>query len=103
MRYIVGIFSLVKNGEKYSSSYTVMSPEFSSVLEAEEWKKSHSNTGRIIELSVSLQSKRDAIAEKLKAQFGESLIDESEGEDDPYNWWLQDVTVTDIVDFIESL
>lgn len=38
----------------------------------------------------------------LEDEFGENLVEEECGEEDPYNWWLTDVTVTDIVDFIKN-
>ena len=41
-------------------------------------------------------------AEALKEQFGESLIEEEKGEEDPNNWWLTDVTVEDIVEFVTN-
>ena len=44
----------------------------------------------------------DKFANALKDEFGESLVEEDEGEEDAYNWWLTDVTVTDIVDFIKN-
>lgn len=44
----------------------------------------------------------DRFANALKDEFGESLVEENNSEEDPYNWWLTDVTVTDIVDFIKN-
>jgi hypothetical protein len=44
----------------------------------------------------------DKFANALKDEFGESLVEEDGGEEDAYNWWLTDVTVTDIVDFIKN-
>jgi hypothetical protein len=44
----------------------------------------------------------DKFANALKDEFGENLVEEESGEEDPYNWWLTDVTVTDIVDFIKN-
>ena len=44
----------------------------------------------------------DGVAKDLMDQFGESLIEEDRGEDDPLNWWLQDLTVGDMVDFIQD-
>ncbi len=44
----------------------------------------------------------DKFANALKNEFGESLVEERDGEDNPYNWWLTDVTVTDIVEFIKN-
>jgi hypothetical protein len=44
----------------------------------------------------------DKFANTLKDEFGESLVEENNSEEDPYNWWLTDVTVTDIVDFIKN-
>ena len=41
-------------------------------------------------------------AEALKERFGESLIEEEKGEEDPMNWWLTDVTVEDIVEFVKN-
>lgn len=41
----------------------------------------------------------DVFAIALADQLGESFIDD---EDDPYDWWLQDVTVADIVDFVKN-
>jgi hypothetical protein len=44
----------------------------------------------------------DKFANALKDEFGESLVEEDGGEEDAYNWWLTDVTVADIVDFIKN-
>ena len=44
----------------------------------------------------------DKFANALKDEFGESLVEEDCGEEDAYNWWLTDVTVTDIVEFIKN-
>ena len=44
----------------------------------------------------------DKLANALKNEFGESLVEEDGSEDDAYNWWLTDVTVTDIVEFIKN-
>jgi len=44
----------------------------------------------------------DDLAECLKDEYGESLIDPEGSEDDPFNWWLVDVSVADIVDFIKN-
>ena len=44
----------------------------------------------------------DKFANALKDEFGESLVEEDGSEEDAYNWWLTDVTVTDIVDFIKN-
>ena len=44
----------------------------------------------------------DKFAKALKDEFGECLVEEDGSEDDAYNWWLTDVTVTDIVTFIKN-
>lgn len=44
----------------------------------------------------------DKFANALKDEFGESLVEEDGGEEDAYNWWLTDVTVTDIVEFVKN-
>lgn len=44
----------------------------------------------------------DKFANALKDDFGESLVKEDGDEEDAYNWWLTDVTVTDIVGFIKN-
>jgi hypothetical protein len=44
----------------------------------------------------------DELANALKNKFGSCLVDEDDGEDDAYNWWLEDVTVTDIVEFVKE-
>ena len=44
----------------------------------------------------------DKFANALKDEFGESLVEEDGGDEDAYNWWLTDVTVTDIVEFIKN-
>lgn len=44
----------------------------------------------------------DKFANALKDEFGESLVEEDGSEEDAYNWWLIDVTVTDIVEFIKN-
>jgi hypothetical protein len=43
----------------------------------------------------------DSIAAALRDKFGECIIDEGD-EDRPGDWWLEDVTVQDIVDFINE-
>lgn len=43
----------------------------------------------------------DKLAEALKNEFGESLIDDEGDENNPYDWWLTDVTVIDIIDFLK--
>jgi hypothetical protein len=42
----------------------------------------------------------DKFADALKAEFAESH--DTNDEDDVYGWWLQDVTVADIVDFVKN-
>jgi hypothetical protein len=37
----------------------------------------------------------------LKDEFGETIIDEGD-EDNPLDWFLIDVTVSDIVDFVKK-
>jgi len=44
----------------------------------------------------------DKLANALKDEFGECLVEEEDGEDNAYNWWLSDVTVTDIIDFLKN-
>jgi len=44
----------------------------------------------------------DKFANSLKYEFGECLVEENKGEDDPYNWWLTDVTVEEIVKFVKN-
>lgn len=44
----------------------------------------------------------DDFAEKLVEELGESLIEDDEDESDPFNWWLRDVTVEDITDFVKN-
>ena len=44
----------------------------------------------------------DEFARKIRDEFGGSLVEEELGEEDPYNWWLTDVTVTDIIDFLKN-
>lgn len=44
----------------------------------------------------------DELAEKLKNKFGESLINDDSNEDDPYDWWLMDVSVIDIIEFFKE-
>jgi hypothetical protein len=44
----------------------------------------------------------DKFAKELSDKFGETLVDEDDSEDNPYNWWLQNVTVEDIVDFVRN-
>lgn len=48
-----------------------------------------------------IKNKYDILAEKLQEEFGESIIDEGD-EANPYDWWLIDVTVTDIIEFIKK-
>ena len=44
----------------------------------------------------------DKFATALHNEFAESMVDEKGSEDDVYNWWLSDVTITDIVDFVKN-
>lgn len=44
----------------------------------------------------------DKFANELKDEFGESLVDEDGGDENPHNWWLTDVTVSDIVKFVKN-
>lgn len=45
----------------------------------------------------------DKFAEALYQKHGESLVDADDAdEDNPYDYWLQDVTVTDIVEFCKD-
>jgi hypothetical protein len=51
---------------------------------------------------IGSSSEWSRLAEAIKDEFGESLVEEEGGEEDPYNWWLTDVTVTDIIDFLKN-
>jgi hypothetical protein len=51
---------------------------------------------------IGSSSEWNRLAEAIKDEFGESLVEEEGGEEDPYNWWLTDVTVTDIIDFLKN-
>lgn len=44
----------------------------------------------------------DKFAEALKDKFAQEMVDEKDGQEDPYNWFLEDVTVSDIVDFVKD-
>ena len=45
----------------------------------------------------------DKFAKALDDKFGESLISADDAdENNPYDYWLQDVTVADIVDFCKN-
>lgn len=44
----------------------------------------------------------DVFAKAVESEFGSSLVDGQDDPDDPYNWWLVDVTVADIVDFVRN-
>ena len=45
----------------------------------------------------------DKFAQDLENKFGESLISaEDADENNPYDYWLQDVTVADIVEFCKN-
>jgi hypothetical protein len=45
----------------------------------------------------------DKFAKALNDKFGESLINADDAdENNPYDYWLQDVTVADIVDFCKN-
>lgn len=52
--------------------------------------------------SSTIDQKYDIFAQKLCDQFGESIVNDDSDENNPYEWWLQDVTVTDIVDFVKE-
>ena len=43
----------------------------------------------------------DLLALKLQHKFGESIIDEGD-ENNPYDWWLEDLTISDIIDFLKN-
>ncbi len=51
---------------------------------------------------IGSSSEWNRLAEAIKDEFGESLVEEEGSEEDPYNWWLTDVTVTDIIDFLKN-
>jgi hypothetical protein len=59
-------------------------------------------TNDLISMLKSKYMDYDNFAEKLKNEFGESLVEEDKGEEDPYNWWLHDTTVEDIVVFLKE-
>ncbi len=44
----------------------------------------------------------DKFATALKDELGENLIEDGAGEEDPYNWWLGDLTVGDFVEFVKK-
>jgi hypothetical protein len=71
------------------------------LLEKENLNKAQKPRLNIGTLSVSFFD-WDKFANALKDKFGESLVEEDCGEEDAYNWWLTDVTVADIVDFIKN-
>jgi len=57
------------------------------------------------EMSEHIESKEinwNEFAQALKDQFGESLVNEDDDENDPLNYWLQDATVADITDFVKN-
>ena len=43
----------------------------------------------------------DKLAEVIKNELGESIVEEELGEENPYNWWLEDMTVQDLIDFLK--
>lgn len=47
------------------------------------------------------QDNWDKLAENLYTEYGESLVDGGD-ENNPYDWWLQDMTVTDMIDFLKK-
>lgn len=46
-------------------------------------------------------SEWNKLAEAIKNEFGETIIDEGDV-DNPYDWWLVDVTVSDIINFLKN-
>jgi hypothetical protein len=44
----------------------------------------------------------DKFANTLANELGENLIEEGAGEEDPYNWYLSDLTVSDFVEFVKK-
>jgi|688.fasta_scaffold198495_7 hypothetical protein len=50
---------------------------------------------------IGSSSEWNRLAEAIKDEFGESIIDEGD-EDNAYDWWLTDVTVNDIIDFLKN-
>jgi hypothetical protein len=65
----------------------------------------NSNEAQKPELGISdvigSSSEWNRLAEAIKNEFGECIIDEGD-EDNAYDWWLTDVTVTDIIDFLKN-
>ena len=43
----------------------------------------------------------DSLAQNLCDELGESLLEEGDV-NNPLDWWLQDVTVADIIDFLKK-
>jgi hypothetical protein len=65
-------------------------------------KRFNENSELNISDVIGSSSEWNRLAEAIKDEFGESLVEEEGGEEDPYNWWLTDVTVTDIIDFLKN-
>lgn len=45
---------------------------------------------------------KNRLAELIQELLGESMIDEKTGDQDAYNWWLKDMTVEDLINFIDE-
>jgi hypothetical protein len=43
----------------------------------------------------------EELAEDLKNEFGESVLEEGD-ENNPEDWWLEDVTVGEIIEFLKD-
>jgi len=49
------------------------------------------------------QTDLDILATKLNNQFGSSHLVDGGDENNPYDYWLMDVTVKNIIDFIKNM
>lgn len=95
MLYAVALTQLVDELGSEVIKYVGLEEDWAICKEA---KKIAENV--ILSLNVSVDW--DKFANALKNEFGEGLVEEDGSEEDAYNWWLTDVTVTDIVEFTKQ-
>ena len=69
-------------------------------MENEKVSKEEKGNGVLADV-IGSSSEWNRLAEAIKDEFGESIIDAGD-EDNAYDWWLTDITVNDIIDFLKN-
>jgi hypothetical protein len=91
--------------QKVIREFEEMGCEFEPITEVDEQFVSPTYfRGEAIQKAAEALRKQywDDLAEAIKNELGESLVEEEAGEEDSYNWWLKDLTVGDIIDFLKK-